>query len=191
MTPEEERQLIIRLKKRDERAFARLVREFQTPVFNLTYRMLGRREEALDLSQEVFVTVFKAIGSFRGESKLSTWIYRIAVNHCRNRIKYLARRRQERHQSIQDHVRGEESLPSTDARPDAVMEGQRAQDVLREAIAALPEDQRAVLVLRDIQGMTYEEIVDATGLALGTVKSRIFRARKTVAEAYSQWKEGT
>src|SRR5215813_6022412 len=87
-----ERLLLRRLRDRDERAFREMVEAYQDRVFNLLFRMIGAREEAEDLAQEVFVTVFKSIDQFRGESKLSTWLYRVAANHCKNRIKYLARR---------------------------------------------------------------------------------------------------
>src|SRR6266545_8414656 len=84
--------LVRRLKDREERAFREMVEEYGDRVFGLTYRMLGNREEAEDLAQEVFITIFKSIDSFRGDSKFSTWLYRITANHCKNRIKYLARR---------------------------------------------------------------------------------------------------
>src|SRR5438552_12596782 len=87
-----EKLLIRRLQQRDERAFQEMVRLYQHKVFNLVFRMIGSREEAEDVAQEVFVTVFKAIDTFRGESKFSTWLYRIAANQCKNRIKYLGRR---------------------------------------------------------------------------------------------------
>src|SRR5215813_8498203 len=87
-----ERLLLRRLRERDERAFREMVETYQDRVYNLLFRMIGRREEAEDLAQEVFVTVFKSIDQFRGESKLSTWLYRVAVNHCKNRVKYLSRR---------------------------------------------------------------------------------------------------
>src|SRR5207302_4481633 len=87
-----EKLLVRRLQQRDERAFQEVVRLYQHKVFNLVFRMIGNLEEAEDVAQEVFVTVFKAVDSFRGESKFSTWLYRIAANHCKNRIKYLGRR---------------------------------------------------------------------------------------------------
>ena len=97
-----ERLLLRRLRERDERAFRELVEEYQDRVFNLLYRMIGGREEAEDLAQEVFVTVFKSIEQFRGESKLSTWLYRVAVNHCKNRIKYLVRRHDRKTGTLDD-----------------------------------------------------------------------------------------
>src|SRR5512147_2584 len=87
-----ERSLLRRLRDRDERAFRELVEAHRDKVFNITFRMLGNRADAEDVAQEVFIAVFKTIGDFREESKFSTWLYRVAVNHCKNRIKYLARR---------------------------------------------------------------------------------------------------
>src|SRR3954451_8142736 len=92
MTTLRERMLIRRLQQRDERAFAEVMRLYQHKVFNVVFRMVGNREEAEDVAQEVFVTVFKHIETFRGDAKLSTWLYRIATNHTRNRLKYLGRR---------------------------------------------------------------------------------------------------
>ena len=194
MTPEEERRWIEKLRRRDERAFTRLVREFQAPVYNIVFRMLGRREEASDVAQEVFVTIFRAIDGFRGDSKLSTWVYRITVNHCRNRIKYLARRRRDQHDALDDTLesrhRGGEAFTSSVDRPDTAVEGRRAEAFLKAAIAKLDPEQREVLVLREIQGMTYEEIVEITGLNPGTVKSRLHRARQAIQKSYNAWKEG-
>jgi RNA polymerase sigma-70 factor (ECF subfamily) len=193
MSLEEERRWIERLKRRDERAFTLLVRRFQGPVYNIVLRMMGhRREDALDVSQEVFVTIFKAIQSFRGESKLSTWVYRIAVNHTRNRIKYLARRHRDQHDAIEDtpqsRHQGGEAFTSSIPRPDSQVEAERAEVFLKQAIGALEPEQREVLVLREIEGLTYEEIVDITGLRLGTVKSRLHRARQAIASAYTTWR---
>ena len=98
-----ERRLIRRLRDRDERAFRELVEEHRDRVYNLTYRMLGNREEAEDVAQEVFITVFKSIDSFRGDAKLSTWLYRVTANHCKNRIKYLARRHDRQKRRQQQH----------------------------------------------------------------------------------------
>src|SRR5258707_1310588 len=111
---ETEAQLLERLVRRDERAFNELVRTHQGRVYGLVLRMMGDRAEAEDLAQEVFVQVFKAIGSFRGESKLSTWIYRIAINLCKNRVKYLKVRHTDEQDTIEDVA---ERAPLTDARP--------------------------------------------------------------------------
>lgn len=180
----EEAQLVARLRRRDEKAFRLFVRHFEAPVYNLVLRMLGHEEEARDVSQEVFVTVFRAIADFREESKLSTWLFRIVTNHCRNRQKYLGRRSYGRTDSF------EEALDSAEAtvfgerpvQPDRALEGERLERALQAAIAGLDPEHRELVVLRDIQGLSYEEIRKVTGLAEGTVKSRLHRARMTLKE---------
>ena len=178
-----ERKFIERLARRDERAFNELVELYQARVFRLVLRMLGRRDEAEDMAQEVFVQIFKAVGTFRGESKLSTWVYRVSVNLCKNRMKYLARR----------HTDGEDELePVAErapldeakgvtfgdvARPDRMVEGYQMERVVQRCIAELDPDFREVLVLRDLEDLSYEEISEVTGLPEGTVKSRLHRAR--------------
>jgi RNA polymerase sigma-70 factor (ECF subfamily) len=177
-----ERSLLRRLRDRDERAFRELVTAHRDRVYNITFRMLGNRAEAEDVAQEVFITVFKTIDTFREESKFSTWLYRVAVNHSKNRIKYLSRR-QDRNQDELDETNANSS--SSDApisapvpsAPDRALEGAQMEKLLQEAIATLDEDQRVVVVLRDVEDLSIEEICDITGLPDGTVKSRLHRAR--------------
>ena len=175
----DETTLVARLRQRDERAFTWMVRRYQDRVFGLVFRMLGDRQEAEDLAQEVFVTVFKAIDSFRGESLFTTWLYRIATNHCRNRLKYLARRHHQRQLDIADTAEhdldGRLSQPV--ARPDKQLEGYELERVIQTAMTQLDEDHREVLVLRDVEQLSYEEIAQILDVAEGTVKSRLFRAR--------------
>lgn len=185
---EDERRFIQRLQARDERAFNELVTLYQGRVFRLVLRMVGRREEAEDMAQEVFVQVFKAVGTFRGEAKLGTWIYRIAVNLCKNRVKYLARRRsqaQEEFEAVAERNPMHQAKGVTFgdvARPDHMVEGLQAEEVLKQCIAELDPDFREVLVLRDLEDLTYDEIGSITGLPEGTVKSRIHRARGMLKE---------
>ncbi len=178
-----ESKLIERLVARDERAFNELVRTYERRVFGLVLRMLGSRAEAEDLTQEVFVQVFKAIGTFRGDSKLSTWIYRIAVNLCKNRSKYL----RVRHTGEQDQLDDvADRLPLSQARnanvaqierPDEAMAGRQVEVIVRESIAEVDENFRECLILCDVEELSYEEIAEITQLPVGTVKSRIFRGR--------------
>jgi len=179
----EETRFVARLVARDESAFNELVIAYERRVFALVFRMLGRREEAEDLAQEVFVQVFKAIDQFRGESKLSTWIFRIAVNLCKNRAKYNSRRRsgeQDDVHEMADRMSGEGGKGVTVgdiARPDEMLEGVQLERIVKRAIAEVDADFREVLILRDVEDMSYDEIASVTGLAEGTVKSRIFRGR--------------
>ena len=148
--------------------------------------MIGNRAEAEDLAQEVFVSVFKKIDGFRGEASLSTWIYRIASNTCKNRQKYLGRRHA---RPLSPEMDGPElngsrvvhtAAPVT--RPDELVEGYQTEQKIQEAIAELEEEHRLILVLRDIQNVSYEDISTITGLPLGTVKSRLHRARMSLKD---------
>ena len=176
--------LLRRLRERDERAFRELVSIHRDRVYNITFRMLGNRAEAEDVAQEVFITVFKTIHTFREESKFSTWLYRVAVNHCKNRIKYLSRRQDRNKDELDETTRGSESSSGNGAigspppsAPDRALEGAQMEKLLQEAIATLDDEQRTVVVLRDIEDLSIEEICEITGLPDGTVKSRLHRAR--------------
>jgi RNA polymerase sigma-70 factor (ECF subfamily) len=186
-----ERRLIRRLKQRDEQAFREMMETYQQQVYNIVFRMLGNHEEAQDLAQEVFVTVFKAIDSFRGDSKLSTWLYRIAANHCKNRYKYLARRRFHAAEPLDEQAdrasagrQGGVALPLQEqiSEPDKLLEGKRLEAALQQAMEALESEHRLLIVLRDIQGLSYQEITTITQLAEGTVKSRLHRARMALKD---------
>ena len=160
-----ERLLVARLVRRDEEAFNEVVHQYGDRVFNLVLRMVGSRAEAEDIAQEVFVTVFKSIDSFRSEAKLSTCLLRIAANHAKNRIN-------EGKAPAQSHIHG----------PDVLLEAAETENIMQQAIATLEEDQRLLVVLRDVEELSYEEIVEITGLPEGTVKSRLHRARMTLKQ---------
>jgi RNA polymerase sigma-70 factor, ECF subfamily len=188
--PEElESRLIARLVARDERAFNELVRAYERRVLTVVIRMLNNPAEAEEVAQEVFVQVFKAIGTFRGDSKLSTWIYRIAINLCKNRMKYL----KVRHGGEQDELGeveergalGGERPANVGAveRPDEMMSGKQVEQIVQAAILELEPTFRECLILRDVEELSYEQIEEITGLPIGTVKSRIHRARAQLREA--------
>ncbi len=187
-----ERRLIRRLKDREEAAFTELVLRYQGQMFNLCFRMLGNAAEAEDIAQEVFVKAFQAIGSFRGDSAIGTWLYRIAVNLCKNRLKYLSRRAYGRSAGLDDVPEGAfgrsvaagRTVGEPAAGPEASLVGARAESRIQRALGAVSEEYRALLVLRDIQGLSYAEVVHITGLAEGTVKSRLHRARAALKRAY-------
>ncbi len=178
-----EQRFIERLQAHDERAFNELVRLYEQRVFRLVLRMVGRPDEAEDMAQEVFVQVFKAIGQFRGDAKLSTWIYRIAVNLCKNRVKYLARRHNDAQDELEPAIerapfsRAKGVTFGAVARPDQVVEGFQVQGIVHRCISELEPEFREVLILRDVEELSYDEIGEITGLLDGTVKSRLHRAR--------------
>src|ERR1043165_1558825 len=176
-----ERSLLRRLRDRDEQAFRELIETQSDRVANNTYRMLGNRAEAEDLAQEVFISVFKTIETFREESKFSTWLYRVTVNHFKNRIKYLARRHDRDRDELDEQSSGVNGavvgLPIRAAQPDRALESAQTEKLLQEAIASLDDDHRIVVVLRDVEDLSIEEICEITELPDGTVKSRLHRAR--------------
>jgi RNA polymerase sigma-70 factor (ECF subfamily) len=193
MLDAEEQELVERLKRRDEAAFNAFVLRYQDRVFRILLRMLGDRAEAEDLAQEVFISIFKAIDSFRGDSQLSTWVYRVASNHCRNRLKYLARRRQKLMDDFdEEHVAAAQGALSPDRQgtPDRLLEARQTESLLEEGLARLDDEQRELVVLREVEHLSYEEIMAITGLPEGTVKSRLHRARSALREHLERRERG-
>ncbi len=177
-----ERVLVARLRRRDPAAFEQLVRSHQDRVYDFCVRMLLDREEAFDLTQEIFISIHQNLEKFRADAKLTTWIYRIARNHCLNRLKYLKRRGRDRSEEWGEvnELRITESVGAP-MQPDEAMSAARQRALVHRAIEELDEDQRALVVLRDVEGLSYEEIMDITDLAEGTVKSRLHRAREKLS----------
>ena len=151
-------------------------------VYQLSLNLLSDHNEALDLSQEVFLRVFRTIHGFRGQSALRTWIYRIVVNQARNRQRWWRRRHRAQQVSLDEHIRdhGELPAPGNGGSPDRALTQKQLGERIRTALERLPFDQRTALVLREIDGLSYEEIAYSLDLAVGTVKSRLTRARQTL-----------
>ncbi len=183
--------LIARLRRRDPAAFEYLVKAHQDRVYAFCVRMLADREEAFDLTQEIFISIHSHVDKFRADAKLTTWIYRITRNHCLNRLKYLKRRGRGR----SDEYGESNELLINDAvggpqRPDEAMMGRDERALVHRAIQELDEDQRSLVVLRDVEGLSYEEIMDITELPEGTVKSRLHRAREKLVGILSKLEDG-
>jgi len=173
--------LVQRCAAGDESASAELVAEHQRTVVQLASNLLGDREEALDLSQEVFLRVFRTIHRFRGQSSLRTWIYRIAVNQARNRHRFWRRRHRADQVSLDQHVAMHGDVFSgLGPTPERVLAQKELAERLRVALNRLPFDQRTAIVLREVDGLSYEEIAYSLQLAVGTVKSRLTRARQAL-----------
>ncbi len=162
--------------------FDELVLKHQHRLFNLCYRLMGDYQEANDAAQEAFMKVYGSLKKFRFESAFSTWLYRIAVNICKNKLKSLAYRQKKVTISLDnpgpagDGARTIEIRDETHS-PAEELETKQRMWAIQEAINMLPPEQKEMVTLRDIQGFSYEEIVEITGAALGTVKSRLARAR--------------
>jgi RNA polymerase sigma-70 factor, ECF subfamily len=174
--------LVERCAAGEQSACAELVSGHERMVFQLAFHMLGDRDEALDLSQDVFLSVFRTIHKFRGQSALKTWIYRIVINHARNRQRWWRRRHKADQVSLDAHMAAHGELPQVgdDTSPDRALARKQLAERLWSALDGLPFDQRTVIVLREIEGMSYEEIAFSSGVAVGTVKSRLTRARQTL-----------
>jgi RNA polymerase sigma-70 factor (ECF subfamily) len=173
--------LVQRCATGDEMAFADLVAEHQRIVVQLAMNLLGDHEEALDLSQEVFLRVFRTIHRFRGHSSLRTWIYRIAVNQARNRHRFWRRRHRADQVSLDEHVALHGDFVSASGpMPDRLLAQKELGVRVQRALDNLPFDQRTAIVLREIDGLSYEEISYSLDVPIGTVKSRLTRARRAL-----------
>jgi RNA polymerase sigma-70 factor, ECF subfamily len=179
--------LVARCAKGDQAACAELVAEHQRMVYQLAFHLLGNRDEALDLSQDVFMRVFRTLPQFRGHSQLRTWIYRIVVNQARNRQRWWRRRHRASQVSLDQHLETHaEPSGNPQVAPDNVLAQKRLASQLRRALDALPFDQRSVIVLREIDGLSYDEIAFSLGVTLGTVKSRLTRARQALRDVLQE-----
>jgi RNA polymerase sigma-70 factor (ECF subfamily) len=169
----------------EDDACTRLVSDHQRMVFQLGLHLLGDPQEALDLSQEVFLRVFRTLPHFRGQSSLKTWIYRIVINQAANRRRWWRRRHKSQQIALEEHTAAHGELAETRrlADPDQVLEGREVARRVWAALDTLPFEQRAVIILREIDGLSYDEIAESLGVAVGTVKSRLARARRGLRTA--------
>jgi len=181
-SPKIQREVIESCKAGDEKAFGEVVLRSQKKVFNIAYRMLGNKEEAKDVAQEVFLSVHASIKDLREEVKFDAWLTQITLNHCRNRWKYLERRKYFKSESLDDPIEtedGEMPRPIYDPsdNPETLYEKRMIQEAIQRGLLKLKEDQREMVVLRDLRGFSYEEMGELFQLPIGTIKSRLHRAR--------------
>ncbi|MCS7265276.1 MAG: sigma-70 family RNA polymerase sigma factor [Armatimonadetes bacterium] len=165
--------------------FDEVVDRYYDKVLNLAFRLMGDREEAHDLAQEVFIHAYQAYDRFRGDSEVFTWLYRITVNLAKNRYKQLQREREHKWEILEETDEEEEEVEpfeweDTKLSPETLLEQKEIAEAIQRAIDELPEDQRVTLVLRDIEGLSYKEIARIQGCSVEAVKSRLFRARSTL-----------
>ena len=176
-----ERELVRRARRGDVAAFEELLRPCLQPAYQLAVRLLGNRQLAEDVTQDALLKAFTAMGHFRGEARFGTWIFRIVHNACTDALRYRARRPQAPLPAAEGDG-GPEPVASDPGPEDVVIERQ-GRAALLAAVAALPPDHRAVVLLRDVQGLSYEEVAAITGQNLGTIKSRLHRARAALRAA--------
>ncbi len=178
-------ELIDRTVKGDTAAFDKLVVKYQDRIFNIAYRMLGSYEEARDAAQDAFVNVYKSLGDFRKESSFYTYLCRIVMNLCKNRLRKLSQGSKVVSMDApvmldDDEVRME--IPDKAESPRDEFDRRDKQSRMQDAINSLEEDEKAVVVMRDIEGLSYDEIAGSLSLSLGTVKSKLHRARQLLKE---------
>jgi RNA polymerase sigma-70 factor (ECF subfamily) len=188
LTPEQEaaledHRLISGLQAGDEGAYERLIQRFQAPVYNLAWRLLSDPSDASDVVQEVFLKIFRNVGSFRGDSTLRTWVYRIAVNESHNRRRWLFRHRRGEtgiEEVFDEGDPREKPLMDSGETPFDFTMNREAQVLLEEGLAAINPVFRAALVLREMEDMSYDDIAAILEVSIGTVKSRIMRGREAL-----------
>lgn len=182
--PVPDAELVRRFSEGDRAAYAEIVRRYQDRVYSLCLRWMGEREQAMEVAQDVFLALYKSLPTFRGDSQLSTWVFRVVVNHCKNRRLYKRRRHEDQHEPLDGDDRDDRparEFAHPGAGTDAGVHAQEASRLLEEGLAKLDDESRQIVLLRDQQDLSYEEIADILGLPRGTVKSRLHRARLELA----------
>ena len=184
MTRQAEREIIERVLSGDTEAFEALVLEHQNKVYSLALRMVGNEEDARDMAQEAFIRAYNSLAGFRGDSKFSVWLYRLTSNIC---IDFLRSRAKKRTVSLtwtddEGEDAGELEIPDDTWSPERRLESSVTRESVRRGLDSLSPQYREILLLREINGLSYEEIGRALGIEEGTVKSRIFRARKKLCD---------
>ena len=187
ISPKIGKEVIEGCKAGDRKAFEKIVLFYQKRVFNYAYRMVGNMEEAKDLAQEVFVSVFESIKSLRDEAKFDAWLKQITLNHCRNRWKYLKRRHYFNMDSMDDPIETEDgevtkSFADPSDTPDTAYEKKMVQEWIQKGLLRMKEDQRELIVLRHLQELSYDEMGKCLNIPEGTVKSKLHRARMDLKE---------
>ncbi len=181
-----------RVYSEDSISFDELFDRYNSMVFTLAYQILGDREEALDVAQEVFLTIYCKLDSFRGDSSLKTWIYSIAVHRASNRFRWWNRLRRRGTVSLEEHLStkpGQDCsiiLKSGIPSPEEALISMEQREQVTRLLQELPVEQRVAVILRDIEGMTYEEIAESMHISLGTVKSRIARGREMLKRHFTE-----
>ncbi len=183
---DDDEELVKRCAGGDREAFNDLVIKYQKKVFSVAYRFVGDPEEANDLAQEIFTAAYQNLKSFRGDSKFSTWLFQIATNRGKNRFKYLKRRgfftNKGSSETDDEGDQSHRALPDQTANPEELLSGNQIRKAVIDAINELEPDHREIVILRDIEGLSYDEIARILDLPEGTTKSRLHRARMVVKE---------
>ena len=190
MAGDSDQQLVKRVQEGDKKAFDLLVLKYQHRIAGLVSRFVSDSDEVQDVTQEAFIKAYRAMGNFRGDSQFYTWMYRIAINTAKNHLVSRSRRPQNNAVDIDDAEYYESATKLKDiATPERNIMTEQLKDSVNASIKALPEDLRSALTLREYDGLSYEEIADVMNCPVGTVRSRIFRAREAVEKHIAPYLE--
>jgi len=179
--------LISRCKEGDQDALKVIFEQYREKVYRIAYGVVRHREDALDIVQEVFIKLFRSIKNFEGKSRFYTYLYRMAMNTA---IDYARRTKRPPTSSIDEDV-GRRLSDGAEKRPDRIAMQRELEEKLNQAMARLPSDQRAALIFREVEGLSYEEMAEAMGCSMGTVMSRLHYARKKVQESLKDYIKGS
>ena len=183
-------ELVSRFKEGDRQAYTEIVRRYQDRVYSLCFRWMKNDQVAREVAQDVFLALYRALPKFRGDAQLSTWIYRVVINHCKNKKLYRRRRHTDFHEPLEgrrvDDDQPARQIASDGPGTDSRVHQSEAEVLVREALGQLDEEQRMIIVMRDVEDRGYEEIAELLELNRGTVKSRLHRARATLAKVLSR-----
>ena len=175
--------LVLRVQQGDKSAFDLLVIKYQHRIMHLVNRYVKDPSEAQDVAQDTFIKAYRALADFRGESAFYTWLYRIAINTAKNYLLSRSRRHFDYEIDVQDAEQVENAAQLKDMdTPDNLLMNEQIVKVIKDAVENLPEEMRIAITLREFEGMSYEEIAEAMDCPIGTVRSRIFRAREAIDE---------
>ena len=186
----QEAAFVSRLQANEDAAYDELVRSYSGPIYHVAYRMLGDSAEASDVVQEIFLKVFRHISGFKGEAALKTWIFRIAFSEILNRLRSWKRRYKHATVSLDEDANGKTATDiavNTGPTPEEVLQTKEREAAIQQALRRLSHDHRSIIVLRDIEGFSYNDIADVLGISVGTVKSRLARARGDLKQALMRY----
>jgi RNA polymerase sigma-70 factor (ECF subfamily) len=184
---ESDQRLVVRAQQGDKRAFDVLVLKYQQRIASVVSRYLRDQDEVADVTQEAFIKAYRALANFRGDAHFYTWLYRIAINTAKNYLVAKSRRPPDTDKDINDGEFSENSVVlETEDQPEALLARDQLQSVILAAVDALQEDLRTALMLREFDGLSYEEIAEIMACPVGTVRSRIFRARESIEKKMQQ-----
>ncbi len=181
---------VSRLKANEDAAYDELVRMYSSPIYHVAYRMTGDAAEASDAVQDIFLKVFRNIGGFKGEAALKTWIFKIAFSEILNRLRWWKRRHRDTTLSLDESPNGNvpgHGVADAGPTPEEVLQAKERENAIQQALRRLSHEHRSIIVLRDIEGFSYTEIADVLGISMGTVKSRLARARADLKKSLMRY----